>query len=83
MDTPAINMYQRMALLALIDVESARVAVGQRERRAARHRLFALIRERYGEKYTKLPPEVFRETAHWLIDGPLDSVDTPQENGYL
>lgn len=21
--------------------------------------------------------------AHWLVDGPLDSVDTPQENGYL
>ncbi len=48
-----------------------------------RHRLFALIRERYGEKYTKLSPGVFREAAHWLIDGPLDSVDTPQENGYL
>lgn len=71
MDT-FINEYQRRALLALIDVEAARVAVGQRERRAARHRLFALIRERCGEKYTKLPPRVFRETAHWLIDGPLN-----------
>ena len=71
MDT-FINEYQRRALLALIDVEAARVAVGQRERGAARHRLFALIRERCGEKYTKLPPRVFRETAHWLVDGPLN-----------
>lgn len=47
------------------------MATEQRERRAARHRLFAMIRERFGEKYTKLPPGVFREAAHWLIDGPL------------
>ena len=71
MHTPIINAFQRMALLALIDVEAARVAVDLRERRAARHRLFALIRERYGEKYTKLPQGQFKETAHWLIDGPL------------
>ena len=28
----------------------------------------------------KLSPEVFRETAHWLIDEPLDR---GRENGYL
>lgn len=71
MNAPTVDMYQRLALLALIDVEAARVAVDLRERRAARHRLFALIRERYGEKYTKLPQGQFKETAHWLIDGPL------------
>lgn len=71
MDTPAINMYQRMALLALIDVESARVAVGQRERRAARHRLFALIRERFGCKYTSLPYGRYKEAAIMLLDEPL------------
>lgn len=72
MDTPAINMYQRMALLALIDVESARVAVGQRERRAARHRLFALIRERFGCKYTSLPYGRYKEAAIMLLDEPLN-----------
>ena len=71
MDTRAINMYQRMALLALIDVESARVALGQRERRAARHRLFALIRERYGCKYTSLPYGRYKEAAIMLLDEPL------------
>ena len=72
MDTPAINMYQRMALLALIDVESARVAVGQRERQAARHRLFALIRERFGCKYTSLPYGRYKEAAIMLLDEPLN-----------
>lgn len=72
MDTPAINMYQRMALLALIDVEAARVALGQRERRAARHRLFALIRERYGCKYTSLPYGRYKEAAIMLLDEPLN-----------
>ena len=72
MDTPAINMYQRMALLALIDVEAARVAVGQRERRAARHRLFALIRERFGCKYTSLPYGRYKEAAIMLLDEPLN-----------
>ena len=72
MDTPAINMYQRMALLALIDVEAARVAVGQRERQAARHRLFALIRERFGCKYTSLPYGRYKEAAIMLLDEPLN-----------
>lgn len=72
MDTRAINMYQRMALLALIDVESARVAVGQRERRAGRHRLFALIRERFGCKYTSLPYGRYKEAAIMLLDEPLN-----------
>lgn len=72
MDTPAINMYQRMALLALIDVEAARVALGQRERRAARHRLFALIRERFGCKYTSLPYGRYKEAAIMLLDEPLN-----------
>ncbi len=72
MDTPAINMYQRMALLALIDVEAVRVAPGQRERRAARHRLFALIRERFGCKYTSLPYGRYKEAAIMLLDEPLN-----------
>ena len=72
MDTPAINMYQRMALLALIDVEAARVALGQRERRAARHRLFALIRERFGCKYTSLHYGRYKEAAIMLLDEPLN-----------
>lgn len=72
MDTPVINEYQRRALLALIDMEAARVATGRRERRAAQHRLFAMIRERFDEKYTKLPAEAFRQAAHWLVDGPLN-----------
>ena len=71
MDTPAINMYQRMALLALIDVEAVRVAPGQRERRAARHRLFALIRERFGCKYTSLPYGRYKEAAIMLLDEQL------------
>lgn len=71
MDT-FINEYQRRALLALIDVEAARVSTGRRERRAAQHRLFTLIRQTFDEKYTKLPAGAFREAAHWLIDGPLN-----------
>lgn len=66
-----INEYQRRALLALIDVEAARVAEGQRERRTVRHKLFALVRLRFGCKYACLQKGKFREAAHWLIDGPL------------
>lgn len=80
MHTPFINEYQRRALLALMDVEAARVATGQRLRRTVRHRLFAQLRARYGCKYSRLPPGSFREAAHWLVDGPLDM---DRENGYL
>ena len=69
--TPFVNEVQRRALLALIDVEAVRVAVGQRERRAARHRLFALIRERFGCKYTSLPYGRYKEAAIMLLDEPL------------
>lgn len=72
MNTPTLNVYQRCALLALIDVEAARIAPGQRERRTARHKLFALVRVRYGCKYSRLPQECFRPAARWLIDEPLD-----------
>lgn len=71
MNTPTVNNFQRRALLALIDVEAARVAIGQRERKTAKHRLFVMIRERFGNKYTKLPSGVFREAACWLLNGPL------------
>ena len=47
MDT-TINEFQRRALLALMDVEAARVSATAREGRAMKHRLFALLRERYG-----------------------------------
>lgn len=80
MNSPTINEHQRRALLALMDVEAARLASGQRERRTARHRLFALVRMRFGCKYSCLGKGRFREAAHWLIDGPLD---TSRENGYL
>ena len=66
-----ITELQRRALLALMDVEAARVADGRTERRAAHHRLFALMRERYGCKYSCLPKGKFRDAALWLLDEPL------------
>lgn len=66
-----ITEFQRRALLALMDVEAARVADGRVERRTAHHRLFALIRERYGCKYSCLPRRKFRDAALWLLDEPL------------
>ena len=72
METPVISEWQRRALLALIDVEAARAGAGQRARRTAQHRLFALFRDRYGLKYTRLPSARFREAAHWLLAEPLE-----------
>lgn len=66
-----ITELQRRALLALMDVEAARVADGRTERRAAHHRLFALIRERYGCKYSCLPRRNSGGAALWLLDEPL------------
>ncbi len=66
-----ITEYQRRALLVLMDVEAARVAEGKTERRTAHHRLFALMRERYGCKYSCLPRNKFRDAVLWLLDEPL------------
>ncbi|WP_302551825.1 hypothetical protein [uncultured Bilophila sp.] len=66
-----ITEFQRRALLALMDVEAARVADGRTGRRTAHHRLFALMRERYGCKYSCLPRRKFRDAALWLLDEPL------------
>lgn len=71
MNTPTINEHQRRALLALMDVEAARLASGQRERRTVRHRLFALVRMRFGCKYSCLKKDRFREAAIMLLDEPL------------
>ncbi|MCH5277512.1 MAG: hypothetical protein J1E80_06715 [Desulfovibrionaceae bacterium] len=70
MNTP-ITEFHRRVLLALIDVEAARVASTRQERRAVKHRLFALIRERFGCKYTLLPAVRYREAAQLLLDEPL------------
>lgn len=71
MDTQRISEVQRQAILALIRVEAARVGSDQREKRTAQHRLFALIRERYGCKYSIIPKRRFKETAIMLLDEPL------------
>lgn len=68
-----INEFQRRAILALMDVETARVAVDITARRTAQHRLHALIRERYGCKYSCLPVESWKDIVIWLADGPLTS----------
>lgn len=68
-----INELQRRAILALMDVETARFAVDITARRAAQHRLHALIRERYGCKYSRLPVEQWKDIVVWLADGPLTS----------
>lgn len=69
--TTPITEFQRRALLALIDAEAARVASTAREGRAMKHRLFALVRKRFGCKYTVLPRERYREAAAMLLDEPL------------
>lgn len=43
----------------------------QREARHMKHRLFAMLRERFGCKYTSLPYGRYREAVHWLADGSL------------
>ena len=68
-----INELQRRALLALMDVETARVAVDRMTRRTAQHQLYALIRERYGCKYSCLPADRWKEVVIWLVEGPLTS----------
>ena len=68
-----INELQRRALLALMDVETARVAVDRTTRRTAQHQLYALIRERYGCKYSCLPADRWQEVVIWLVEGPLTS----------
>lgn len=69
--TTSITEFQRRALLALIDAEAARVASTEREGRAMKHKLFALVRERFGCKYTVLPQSRFREAMLALLDEPL------------
>ncbi|MDY3810993.1 hypothetical protein [Desulfovibrio porci] len=66
-----LNEFQRRVLLALMDVEAARVAVARKERKTARHRLFALMRERFGCKYSTIPQGRFREAVILLLDEPL------------
>lgn len=70
MDTH-INEFQRQAILALIRVEAARVGNDRSGKRTAEHLLFALVRERFGVKYSVLPDRMFREAAHWLLERPL------------
>lgn len=70
MNTP-ITEFQRRVLLALIDAEAARVSGTAREARHMKHRLFAMIRERFGCKYTNLPYGRYKEAASWLIEEPL------------
>ena len=53
--------------------EAARKAVDRTTRRTAQHRLYALIRERYGCKYSCLPADRWKEVAIWLVEGPLTS----------
>ena len=70
-ETPFVNEFQRRALLALMDAEAARVSGTAREARHMKHRLFAMIRERFGCKYTNLPYGRYKEAVHWLAEGPL------------
>ena len=69
--TPFVNEFQRRALLALMDADAARVSNTEREARHMKHRLFAMIRERFGCKYTNLPYGRYKEAASWLIEDPL------------
>ena len=55
MDTPAINVYQRRVLMSLIEMEAARNAVNPRAGRERQHRLFRILRETFGCKYSKIP----------------------------
>lgn len=71
MDAP-INEFQRRALLALMDVEAGRAGTTSRERRSMKHRLFAMIRERFGCKYSVIPQDRFKEAAVLLLDEPLN-----------
>ncbi|WP_297849105.1 hypothetical protein [uncultured Desulfovibrio sp.] len=66
-----INEFQWQAILALIRVEAYRAGRNPRHRRECQHTLFALVRERFGCKYSTIPGPRFREAAHWLLDEPL------------
>lgn len=68
---PFVNELQRRALLALMDAEAARVSSTGREARRMKHKLYALIRERFGCKYTSLPYGRYKEAAIMLLDEPL------------
>lgn len=68
---PFVNELQRRALLALMDAEAARVSATEREARHMKHKLYALIRERFGCKYTSLRSEQYNEAARLLLDEPL------------
>lgn len=70
--TPFVNEVQRRALLALMDAEAARVSTTEREARSMKHKLYALIRERFGCKYTSLPYGRYKEAAIMLLDEPLN-----------
>lgn len=54
-----------------MDAEAARVSTTEREARPMKHKLYALIRERFGCKYTSLPSEQYNEAARLLLDEPL------------
>ena len=69
--TPFVNEFQRRALLALMDAEAARVSGTAREARHMKHRLFAMIRERFGCRHTDLPYGRYKEAASRLIEEPL------------
>lgn len=71
MDTQRINEVQRQAILALIRVEAYRAGRNPRHRRECQHALFALMRERFGYKYSTIPRRRFKEAALMLLDEPL------------
>lgn len=74
-----LTEYQRRALLVLMDVEAARVAVARKERKIARHKLFALMRERFGCKYSTIPQGRFRDAAIFLLSEPVTRhIDLPE-----
>ena len=73
--TPFVNEFQRRVLLALIDAEAARVSTTACEARHMKHKLFAMIRERFGCKYTALPYGRYKDAAFMLLDFPLNDTD--------
>ena len=72
MDTHTINVYQRRVLMSLIEMEAARNAVNPRAGRERQHRLFRMLRETFGCKYSEIPRVRFREAAIMLLDEPLN-----------
>ena len=70
--TPLVNEFRKRAVPALMDAEAARVSNTEREARHMKHRLFAMIRERFGCRHTDLPYGRYKEAASRLIEEPLE-----------